>query len=146
MKKIILSLFILAAGVTSAFANDDTKVSEKVKSAFSKDFSSAKNVTWKQDGEFLKASFTIADMLTNAYYNEDGELLGSARNLSFEQLPLSVIHEFNKRFDGSSVISITEITNGEGTSYRIWAEKDERKFKVSATSQGELAILEKSKK
>ena len=94
----------------------------------------------------MKARFTISDMLTEAYYNEEGEFLGSARNLLFEQLPLSVIHEFNKRFDETSVLNIIEITNSEGTSYRIWLEKGDKKIKLNASANGEISILEKVKK
>ncbi|MES1218194.1 MAG: hypothetical protein ABUT20_22000 [Bacteroidota bacterium] len=147
MKKIIITLsMLMTVAVTSVFANEDVKINPKVLNAFEKDFTSAKNVKWNQDGEYLKASFTIADMLTDAYYTEEGELLGSARNLLFDQLPLAVIHEFNKRFDAASVLNVLEITNSEGTSYRLWVESENRKFKVKATGAGEITILEKTKK
>ena len=147
MKKIILGLsMLMAVGISSAFANDEIKVNDKILSSFSKDFTFAKNVQWREEGGYLKARFTISDMLTEAYYTTEGEFLGSARNLLFEQLPLSVIHEFNKRFDETSVLNVLEVTNSEGTSYRIWLEKDEKKIKVSASSNGDITILEKVKK
>jgi hypothetical protein len=147
MKKIILGLsMLMAIGVTSAFANEDLKVSDKVLSSFGKDFTFAKNVQWREEGDYLKARFTISDMLTEAYYSKDGQFVGSARTLSFAQLPLSVIHEFNKDYKEESVMSILEITNSEGTSYRIWLEKDNKKIKLNATSSGEVSILEKAKK
>jgi len=146
MKKIIMALSIVAAGITSVYANEDVKINSKVLSAFDKDFTSAKNAKWIQEGEFLKVSFTIADMLTDAYYSEDGELLGSARNLLFEQLPLAVIREFNKRFDAASVINVLEITNEDGTSYRVFLEKNNKKIKIKANPSGEITVLSKSKK
>jgi len=147
MKKIILGLsMLMAIGVTSAFATDELKVNEKVLSSFGKDFTFAKNVQWREEGDYLKARFTISDMLTEAYYTKDGEFVGSARNLLFAQLPLSVIHEFNKNYDEASVMSILEITSTEGTSYRIWLEKDNRKIKLNATSLGDVTVLEKIKK
>ena len=147
MKKIILGLsMLMTVGISSAFANDEIKINEKILTSFGKDFTFAKNVQWREEGGYMKARFTISDMLTEAYYNEDGEFLGSARNLLFDQLPLSVIHEFNKRFDETSVLNIIEITNTEGTSYRIWLEKDEKKIKLNASATGEISILEKVKK
>ena len=147
MKKIILDLsMLMAIGVTSAFANEDLKVNDKVLSSFGKDFTFAKNVQWREEGDYLKARFTISDMLTEAYYSKDGQFVGSARTLSFAQLPLSVIHEFNKDYKEESVMSILEITNSEGTSYRIWLEKDNKKIKLNASSSGEVSILEKVKK
>ncbi len=137
---------LMAIGVTSAFANDELKVNDKVLSSFGKDFTFAKNVQWREEGEYLKARFTISDMLTEAYYTKDGEFVGSARNLLFTQLPLSVIHGFNKDYSEESVVSILEITNADGTSYRIWLEKDNKKIKLNASSLGEITVLEKTKK
>jgi hypothetical protein len=147
MKKIILGLsMLMAIGITSAFANDDLKVNDRVLTSFGKDFTFAKNVQWREEGDYLKARFTISDMLTEAYYTKDGEFVGSARNLLFAQLPLSVIHEFNKNYNEASIMSILEITNAEGTSYRIWLEKNNRKIKLSASSMGEITVVEREKK
>ncbi|MGC4037895.1 MAG: hypothetical protein QM764_18170 [Chitinophagaceae bacterium] len=147
MKKIILGLSLLmAVGISSAFATEELKVNEKVLSSFGKDFSLAKNVQWREESGYLKARFTVSDMLIEAYYTEDGEFVGSARNLLFDQLPLSVIHEFNKRYDENSVLSVLEVTNSEGTSYRIWIEKDNKKVKLNSTSSGEITVAEKVSK
>ena len=137
---------LMTVGISSAFANDEIKINDKVLSSFGKDFTFAKNVQWREEGGYLKARFTISDMLTEAYYNEDGEFLGSARNLLFQQLPLTVMHEFNKRFDEASVLSVMEVTNSEGTSYRIWLEADGKKIKVNASSDGDITVLKKIKK
>ena len=147
MKRIIITLSMLVTvAVTSVFAKEGTEINQKVLTAFEKDFTAAKNVKWIRDGEYLKATFTLSDMLTDAYYTEEGELLGSARNLLFEQLPLSVIHEFNKRFDESAVLNILEITNVEGTSYRLLVQQGNKKLKIRANGSGELTVIEKSKK
>ncbi|MES1218964.1 MAG: hypothetical protein ABUT20_25885 [Bacteroidota bacterium] len=147
MKKLILGLsMMIAIGVSSAFANDELKVSDKVLSSFGKDFTLAKNVQWREEGGYIKARFTVSDMLIEAYYTADGEFIGSARNLLFEQLPLSVIREFNQRYDEASVLNVLEVTNSEGTSYRIWLEKDNKKIKLNASSAGEITVVEKVKK
>ena len=147
MKKIILGLsMMMAIGISSAFANEELKVNDKVLSSFGKDFTLAKNVQWREEGGYLKARFTVSDILIEAYYSVDGEFIGSARNLLFEQLPLSVIREFNQKYDEASILSVLEITNIEGTSYRIWLEKDNKKIKLNATSSGEITVVEKVKK
>ena len=88
MKKIILGLsMMMAIGISSAFANEELKVNDKVLSSFGKDFTLAKNVQWREEGGYLKARFTVSDILIEAYYSADGEFIGSARNLLFEQLP-----------------------------------------------------------
>lgn len=147
MKKLILGLsMMMAIGISSAFANEELKVNEKVLSSFGKDFTLAKNVQWREEGGYLKARFTVSETLIEAYYTTDGEFVGSARSLLFEQLPLSVIREFNQRYNEASVLSILEVTNSEGTSYRIWLEESNKKIKLNASSTGDLTILEKTKK
>ncbi|MBL7762068.1 MAG: hypothetical protein JNL23_01455 [Chitinophagaceae bacterium] len=147
MKKIILALSMLAVvGLSSSYANEDVKVSKRVLSAFQNDFNSAENAKWSVEKNFFKVSFTNMDMQVEAYYDEDGALLGSVRSLSFEQLPLAVIHEYNRRFESDTLKKVVEITNVEGTSYRIWIEKGNKVYKLRANASGEIVVLEKTKK
>ena len=147
MKKIILSFVLFAAvGITTAMASEDVKVSKQVLSAFQTDFNAAKNVKWSQEDEFYKASFTNMEMQVEAYYDELGQLVGSVRRLSIEQLPLAIIHEFNRRFGNAPVLNVTEITNLDGTSYRIWTEKGNKQYKLKANASGEITVLDKKKK
>ena len=147
MKKIILALAIFAvAGLSSSYANEDVKVSKKVLSAFQNDFNSAVNAKWSVEKNFFKVSFTNMDMQVEAYYDEDGALLGSVRSLSFEQLPLAIIQGYNRRFEDAPVKKVVEITNIEGTSYRIWTEKENKSYKLKANASGEIVIMEKKKK
>lgn len=147
MKRFIITLsMFMTLAVTAALANAGADINPKVQAAFEKDFSSAKNVKWNKDGDYLKASFTIADMLTDAFYTEEGQLVGSARNLSFDQLPLAVVHEVNKRFETGTVLNVLEITNDEGTSYRLWIEDGNKKIKIRSNGSGEITVLERIKK
>lgn len=147
MKKTILALsMMIAIGTSSAFANEDLKVNQKVLSSFGKDFTFAKNVKWDEERGYLKARFTVSDMLIEAYYTPEGELVGSARTLLFNQLPLSVIREFNRNYKEESVLSVLEVINSEGTSYRIWLEEGNKRIKLNASSDGEINIAEKIKK
>jgi hypothetical protein len=147
MKKIILALSLFAVtGLSSSYANEDVKVSKRVLSAFQNDFNSAVNARWSVEQEFYKVSFTNMDMPVEAYYDEDGALVGSVRTLSFEQLPLAIIHEYSRRFENSPVKNVVEITNTEGTSYRIWTEKGNKTYKLRANASGEIVTLEKRKK
>jgi hypothetical protein len=147
MKKIILALSMLAVvGISSSYANEDLKVSKKILSAFQSDFNSAVNPRWSLEQEFYKVSFTNMDMEVEAYYDEEGLLVGSVRRLAFEQLPLAIIHEFNRRFENAPVKNVVEITNAEGTSYRIWTAKGNKNYKLRATASGELVVIQKTKK
>ena len=58
MKKTILALAVmLTTGLTSAFANKGEEINQRAISSFSKDFLSAKNVSWQQQKDYAKATF-----------------------------------------------------------------------------------------
>jgi hypothetical protein len=64
-----------------------------------------------RSGKLSKATFLFHGHPVIAFFNEDGELLGSARTVLYGQLPLTVIKSFDKRFAGAEFIEMYEISN-----------------------------------
>ena len=119
------------------------EINPTLETIFARQFAGAEHVKWTavEDG-VTKATFTLAGIRTEAYYSPEGELLGTLRNLFYSQLPLSVMQAVNNKFIGGVVIEIMEITNQEGTSYRVILEQKERKYTTRINSLGE--VMEKS--
>ena len=146
MKKLILSLTLsLTIGVTTLFANEIT-VSDRVKQSFEKEFSKAQLVTWNNAGEFLKASFVWAGHRAEAYFNQEGQLQGCARDIFYDQLPMAVMTSLDKKFAGADVIDVNEITNSEGTNYRLTLEVSGKKYRVKCDTAGNVVETERLKK
>ena len=97
-KMVLTAIVMLFAG--SAFAMEPENVSPKVKAAFERDFSKASKISWEKTSDFYFASFTLNDVRIDAAYNEDGELLGTARVISAEQMPLSVSLAIAEKYAG----------------------------------------------
>ncbi len=134
MKKIFLFLsFAMIIGMTSAFASTDPNVSPKVQQSFKKEFPTAEYVRWGKDQDYLKASFVFADYRTEAWFSADGQLLGTIRDLLYNQLPLAVMKELEKRFPTADIIEIREITNSNGTTYKMVAETKKGKYQHHRT-------------
>src|SRR5258705_11366058 len=131
MKKLIVSFsLVLATGLAPVFANG-TGNDPRIEKVFSKQFAGAEDVKWtKIDDDFQKVSFVLGGTRAEAYFNSDGELLGTVRNLFFSQLPLVVMQGVNKRYTGTVVTEVKEITNSEGTSYRVVLEQKEKKINL----------------
>jgi hypothetical protein len=139
MKRIFVSLsFILAVGLTTAFADNKTDVSSKVKESFKKEFTEAELVTWDKVETYQMARFVFHDHAAIAYFNEDGELLGSARTIVFNELPLTVIKSFERKFSGADFTEISEISNIEGTSYVIVVETKSKQYHVKVNPNGSI--------
>jgi hypothetical protein len=87
MKKIFVSLsFMVTLGLTTVRATDNFDVNSKIKESFKKEFAGVTSVKWEKDKDFQRATFFLYDHLVIAYFNTDGELLGSARMFSFMKL------------------------------------------------------------
>ena len=139
MKKVFVSLsFILAVGLTTAIAGDKTEVNGKITQSFEKEFTGAEFVTWTNVNGYKMARFVFHDHATIAYFNEDGELLGSARNVLFDQLPLPVIKLFEKDFAGADFTDISEISNDDGTFYVIKVDTKNRQYHVKVNAYGNI--------
>lgn len=139
MKKFFLFLsFAMVIGMTQAFAANDPDVNSKVKQSFKKEFPSAAFVTWDKQQDYFKASFVLNDYRTEAWFSNEGELLGTIRNLLYNELPLAVMRGIETKFPSADILEIREITNSEGTTYKMTATIKKKKFGLSATPNGEV--------
>lgn len=146
MKKAILALsMFLTIGLSAALAYEETKVDPKVLSAFQKDFSLAENVKWEIKTGLSQVRFSIYDQSLIAWYNAEAELISTARNILYKQLPLSVIKSLEEKYSEADFTSMQEITKGNETNYFIQVESKEKKLLLKANSSGSLSVVKKIK-
>ena len=147
MKKIILSIAAVIAIGVSAFANFESPVANpRAQEVFKKEFAGAEAVTWAEEGGYNKVSFLLGGNRAIALFSNEGELLGSIRDLVYYQLPLAVITTIDKRFTGSAIFDIREVSNSEGTRYQFTLEQKGKKYHVALFPDGNLASMSKIKK
>ncbi len=143
-KNLFLLAMLMSATILTASASPAAGADPRTEKNFQQQFAGAQNVHWEKVGEgFSKVSFTWGGHRTEAYYDQSGQLAGSIRGLFFEQLPLSVVRAVGSSFRDAVVIEVREITNDEGTNYRLVLEKNNKKFKVRLNSYG--ALIEKER-
>lgn len=136
---------MLAVAATSAYANEENDVNEKVKQSFKKEFAGAQLVQWSEHGDYVRATFILAGSRAVAYFNKGGELEGSIRTIFFNQLPLAVITAVEKKFEEPITIDVSEITNGNGTNYRLTLESKEKKYRVKVDASGNITDIDRVK-
>ena len=142
MKRIFFSaMLLLSLGIAPSFANSTLPDETVASKNFKKEFAGAENVKWTAIGEFQKASFVLAGHRAEAYFNADGDLAGSVRDLFYDQLPLAVMKTVDSRYENADIIDVREISNNEGTSYKVQLELGSKKYSLSLSSSGE--VLEK---
>lgn len=146
MKKIFVALFaFLTIGATSSFANEDPNIDPGILSAFQKEFSFAKDVRWQMKGEFAQVNFSLNDHGFVAWYNSNAELVSTARNILYMQLPLSVIRSLEKNYSDASFSGIVEVTRDSETYYQVHAEKKNKKVLLKASQDGNIMVIKRIK-
>jgi hypothetical protein len=146
MKKIIVTLFaFLTIGIAGSIANAEPDVDPKILSAFQKEFSFAQNVKWQIKGEFAQVNFSVNDHGFIAWYNSNAELVGTARNILYMQLPLSVIRTLEKDFADASLSGFVEITRDDETLYQVHAERKNKKLLLEVSPGGNVMMVKRIK-
>ena len=128
----------MAIGLTPVLATDETGAGKKAKESFEKEFVGARFVEWSREEDYLKVVFVFREHRLQAYYNSEGVLEGFARAVLFKELPLAVKLSLGKRCASADLNNILEITNTEGTSYRVTAEMENKRYRVKANPNGTI--------
>jgi hypothetical protein len=145
MKKFFITIAAALTLIsTTAFAA--TGGDNPAETTFQKEFQGASEVKWTKTKETISADFVLGNSRIVAYFNYNGELLGTARNVLFNQLPLNVIREINNRYGSMPVYDITEFSVGGETFYRMDVETPAKDLKLHVTSAGDISVLQRIKK
>jgi hypothetical protein len=150
MKKIktVLTAIVMLLSISSfAKGPDPEKVTAVVKTAFEKDFSKAIVVNWQKTDEFYFASFLLNNVNVEAAYTETGELIGTSRKISAEQMPLTISLALTEKYKGYQVDnSVTELTFAGVTRYYVTVSDQKLALRLKCLSDGEIQVESKVKK
>jgi hypothetical protein len=144
-KSIMFFAALLMISSSLIFANHDSTITAKARESFTREFPSAQYVKWNGDGKYARVSFVIHEKSVVAFFNRDGGLLGTARNLLYKEVPLRVVSAFEKRFSEPVVSGVLEINNDNGTSYQMIFKDDGDKHRVIIASDGAIGKLKRLK-
>ncbi len=148
MKKFfILALAALAIG-TSAFAGP-AAIKTKVTEHFNASFSAAKNVTWKSSERFDKVSFVLNNEKVDAFYDTEGDLIGTSKTMAFDKLPKSAIETITTKytfpeFQLKDCIEFTSATNEKN--YYVSFEKKSETVVIEITKAGVVSVFARNRK
>jgi hypothetical protein len=131
MKKLfILALIAIATG-TSAFAGVSAS---NATTHFASTFSDAKNVSWNSNGRFDKVTFELNNEAITAFYNEDGDLVGTSKKVSFDKLPKAALETITSRytFPEYQILECIEFSSDDA----------DKKYYTSFTTEDATVVLE----
>jgi hypothetical protein len=147
MKRIIIGISLAFCLLSyNAFATGDNDVTPVVENSFKTEFSNVENVKWRNEEGIYAANFLQNGFRVEAYFEETGELIGSIRNIIFEQLPLSVLNSVNKKYNGAAIYELIEFNIYGETYYRMTVELPTKILKIRCGITGDIFVQTKTKK
>ena len=145
MKKILVTIAIVVLGISTTSAAEDPSIDPKIVSAFQKEFSIAKNVKWQAKEDLMQVSFLLNDQAVTAWYNSDAELLITARNILYSQLPISAIKALDDEYAGADFYAIIEVIRNNEVHYQLTAETKKKTVVLKIIPPGSLSVLKRIK-
>jgi len=114
-----------------------SKTSSAVISSFQSSFSQAANETWSTVKGLYRVDFDLENEKVTAFFNGDGDLIASSRNVTLEQIPLSLKSDLKKQFHDYEVSSLFEVDKEGGVIYYATVKNDSKLLKLESTTSGD---------
>lgn len=147
MKKMILSLAtVMMMGFTVLANGNDNVATPEARDAFKKDFSTASNVKWEHKNNFLKATFTLNGQFLTAWYYTNGDLEAVVRNITSDQLPISLLTGLRKEYTAFWISDLFEISSDSQTTYYVTIEDSDKKIVLKSDGLGSWDVYSKERK
>jgi hypothetical protein len=144
--KILLGVFVLITGISSAFANGTEDVNERIIRSFQKDFVGAQQVQWSTTKEFVRATFTLNEQIVYAYYSPDGNLLGVTRNIVSGQLPINLYTDLKKNYTDYWIADLFEMAANNENVYYVTLENSDYKLVLKSNGTNGWEVFKKERK
>jgi len=145
MKKILVTIAVVVLGISSTFAKETSTIDPRIISAFEKEFSFAQNVKWQTKDDLIQVSFLVNDQAITAWYNSDAELVITAKNILYRQLPISVIRALDKEYPGASFFGVIEVIRNNEVHYQVTVETKKKTLVIKTTPTGSIYYKQKIK-
>lgn len=125
MKKLLITAIIAVSLISIGFAapaNESLKVSGKISK---NTLPRSSTVKWEKMGNYTRASFLVNNVVTEVFYNADGEFVGTGCAIDLESLHEVVKSNLNNDFGNSQVKEIFQL-NGTEIFYYVTSTNDKQ--------------------
>lgn len=147
MKKYFLSAaFAMLLGASTLIASEISAVDPQVLSAFKTQFENATEVEWTTGSNYYKADFSYNNNYVSAYYNTEGELIATVRNIASVNLPIMLQTSLKNNYEGYWISDLYELTKDEGITYIITLENADQKMVLKSAGGYEWSLTKKTSK
>lgn len=147
MKLLIVFLTAAASLFTNvSSATDKIEIAPAAIQSFKSTFAHASDVSWSVSNHLYKADFALNGQYASVFYEADGNLVATSRNISSLQLPITLQASLRKDYAGYWISDLFEITTDEGLAYYVTLQSSDNKLILKGTALTEWVTFQKTRK
>jgi len=146
MKQASISISILLSFCATMAFGAIAPVNGKILASFRKEFSKAKEESWKTLNGYEVVSFRVENKYLTAYYLESGELKAVTRNISTDQLPIYLQNSLKSSYKDFWITELFEIASDSETHYFVSIENTDQKLVLNSVDSVDWNIVERTDK
>lgn len=146
--KLFIALLTAAASLfaNASSATDKIEIAPAAIQSFKSTFAQASEVNWSVANNLYKADFALNGQYATAFYDEEGSLIATTRNISSLQLPITLQASLKKEYGEYWISDLFELTNTDGTSYFVTLQSGDNKVILKGSAQTEWSVFQKTRK
>ena len=128
--KLLIALVTAAASLFTnvSSATDKIDITPAVIQSFKSTFAQASEVNWSVSDNLYKAEFALNGQYASVFYEADGNLVATMRNISSQQLPITLQASLKKEYADFWISELIEVTNADGISYYVTIQNGDNKL------------------
>jgi len=128
-----------------AFTSNSVMSTKAIKN-FNKTFKEARNASWSETLDGLKAEFMNENVTTKVYYDAKGRWIANVRSYDETNLPREIRHTVKSIYYDYDILHVQEITAGDKTAYLVKIEDDTslKTIRVTNDQMDEYISFQKS--
>jgi hypothetical protein len=146
MKKLSIAAVFAITIISSAFAGNNGIPRFKVAESFINTFPHATEIVYAVKGNFTEVNFSWNNLKLQAFYDLEGNWIGTSRQIAIKDLPVSSLLEINKKFPGSVPTEAIEFDHADnGMSYYVTIAGSEKSYVLQILTDGTISVFKKMK-
>lgn len=114
--------------------------------SFSKTFTTATEVDWSVINNMYKAQFTLNGQVVTAFYEANGTMVAVTRNMTSNQLPVTLQVELKKDYENFWITGLFELSDESGTDYYVTLESADETVILKSVSDNSWSRYKKLSK
>jgi len=144
-------LIALVTAAASLFANvssatDKIEIAPAAIQSFKTTFAQASEVSWSVSNNLYLANFALNGQYATVFYDAEGSLVATARNISSLQLPITLQADLRKDYAEYWISDLIEVTNADGINYFVTLQSGDNKLILKGSAFSEWHTFQKMRK